>query len=78
MEQQFNATLTGTDSRIDGTVKPTSSYGLKHAWQFNSTDDALHLVIAKDDRGNWRRIAGTEPYLSGWTDELATQISNKN
>ena len=36
----------------------------------------IHLVIAEDDNGKWQRIAGTEPYLSGWTDELAEQVAN--
>jgi hypothetical protein len=78
MKQPFNATLTGSDSLVDGIAKQTSSYGSKNAWQFDSVDDSLHLVIAKDERGFWHRIAGSEPYLSGWTDELAQQINQNS
>ncbi len=74
MKPSFNATLTGSDSAITGIAKPTNAFGSKDTWQFNSIDDSLHLVIAKDEDGNWQRITGTEPYLSGWTDELAEQI----
>jgi hypothetical protein len=28
-----------------------------------------------DDKGKWNRIDGTEPYFSGWVDELAEQIA---
>jgi hypothetical protein len=75
MEQPFSAILTGSDSPIAGIVKQTSCFGSKNTWQFNSIDDSLHLVIAKDENGHWQRITGTEPYLSGWTDELAQQIN---
>jgi len=74
MKPSFNATLTGSDSPITGIAKPTSSFGSADTWQFNSIDDSLHLVIAKDNDGNWQRITGTEPYLSGWTNELAEQV----
>jgi hypothetical protein len=75
MKQPFNAILTGSDSPISGIAKQTSSSELKNAWQFDSLDDTLHLIIAEDDHGIWQRIAGTEPYLSGWTDELAEQVA---
>jgi hypothetical protein len=75
MKPPFNAVLTGSDSAITGIAKQTSSFGSKDAWQFNSIDDSLHLVIAKDEKGDWQRITGSEPYLSGWTDELAEQIN---
>ncbi len=78
MKPSFNATLTGSDSAITGIAKQTSSFGSNDTWQFNSIDDSLHLVIAKDEDGNWQRITGTEPYLSGWTDELAEQITKHN
>ena len=78
MKPSFNATLTGSDSAITGIASQTSSFGSNDTWQFNSIDDSLHLVIAKDEDGNWQRITGTEPYLSGWTDELAEQISKHN
>jgi hypothetical protein len=75
MEPQFNAILTGSDGPVDGVVKHTTHGGLKNAYQFTSIDDTLHLVIAKDDKGNWKRIDGTEPYLFGWVDELAQQVA---
>ena len=78
MKHPFSATLTGSDTKIIGIAKPTSAFGKVDAWQFNSIDDSLHLVIAKDEDGNWQRVTGTEPYLSGWTDELALQISKHN
>jgi hypothetical protein len=74
MKQSFNATLTGTSSPITGIATQTSAFGAVNAWLFNSIDDSLHLVIAKDEDGNWERITGTEPYLSGWTEELSRQI----
>jgi hypothetical protein len=72
--KQFSATLTGSDSLIPGIAEPNTSFGSKNTWQFHSIDNSLHLVIAKDTEGHWQRITGTEPYLSGWTDELAQQI----
>ena len=74
MKQQFNATLTGSDSTVDGLVDQTSISGYLVAYQFISLDDTLHLTIARDEHGHWHRIAGTEPYLSGWTEELAEQV----
>jgi hypothetical protein len=74
MEEQFEATLTGSDSIIDGIVTPVmyAMYGC--AYDFQSLDGTLHLVIGKDKRGRWERIDGTEPYFSGWVDELAEQV----
>ena len=43
-------------------------------------DGALPMVAVsdtlrrQDEKGHWHRIAGTEPYLTGWTDELAEQV----
>jgi uncharacterized Fe-S cluster-containing radical SAM superfamily protein len=73
MEQQFDATLTGTDSVIDGTAKHVNRPGYQNAYEFKSIDETLYLVIAKDKTGEWIRIDGTEPYLSSWIDELAEQ-----
>ena len=73
-DTQFKATLCGTDSRIDGIVDKVNIKGYQSAYQFNSFDDTLHLTIGLDEKGQWHRIAGTEPYLTGWTDELAEQI----
>lgn len=75
MEQQFRAALCGTDSRIDGIVDKLDVSGYPAAYQFISYDDTLHLTIVQDEKGHWHRIAGTEPYLTGWTDELAEQIT---
>jgi hypothetical protein len=74
MKQQFEATLTGSDTPVDGIVNHVSFDGFDNAYEFESIDNSLHLIIAKDDDGKWQRIAGTEPYLSSWIDELAKQI----
>ena len=76
MEQQFDAILTGSDSQIEGVVNVINHSGYTEAYEFNSIDDTLHLVIAKDTDGNWIRLAGTEPYFAGWVDELVEQINN--
>jgi hypothetical protein len=73
MEQQFDAILTGTDSEIDGTAQQVNRPGYPNAFEFKSIDETLHLVIAKNEDGEWTRIDGTEPYLSSWIDELAEQ-----
>lgn len=73
MEQQFDATLTGTDNLIEGTARQVTHSGYANAYEFKSIDETLHLVIAKDEDGEWIRIDGTEPYLSSWVDELAEQ-----
>ena len=70
MEQQFDAVLTGSDSDVNGIVTVLNS----GAYEFNSLDGSLQLVIAKNASNNWERVAGTEPYFSGWTGELAEQI----
>jgi hypothetical protein len=74
MREQFETTLTGSDSPIDGIVTPITQNGSGEAYEFKSLDDSLHLIIAKDDNGKWKRVDGTVPYLSGWTDELVKQI----
>jgi hypothetical protein len=74
MEGQFEATLTGSDSAIDGVVTPINYAMYGRAYDFKSLDGTLHLVIGKDKKGQWERIDGTEPYFSGWVDELAEQI----
>jgi len=70
MEQQFEAVLTGTDTPVTGIVTPTGN----GVYEFKAIDESMELTIARDSRGNWERIAGSEPYLSGWVDELAEQI----
>jgi hypothetical protein len=74
MKKQFEAILTGSDTPIDGIVNQISFDGFDNAYEFESIDNSLHLIIAKDDDGKWVRVAGTEPYLSGWVDQLVQQI----
>lgn len=74
MKQQFDAILTGTDSPIDGIVNKITSDDFVNAYEFKSIDNSLHLLIAKNEKGKWQRIAGTEPYLSSWVEELVQQI----
>jgi len=74
MRKQFEATLTSPESSIDGIVNKIDHSGFTEAYDFKSIDGTLHMVIAKDDDGNWHRVGGTEPYLSGWVDELVQQI----
>jgi hypothetical protein len=75
MKEQFDAILTGSDSPIDGITTRIDLNGYAQAYEFKSIDGTLHLVIAMDDKGKWNRIDGTEPYFSGWVDELAEQIA---
>jgi hypothetical protein len=75
MKEQFEATLTGTDGPVDGVVNPVNFKNYSQAYEFKSWDGTLHLVIATDNKGRWQRIDGTEPYLSGWVDELAEQVA---
>ena len=74
MKEQFEATLSGSDTPVDGIVTHIDFDGFINAWEFESIDNSLHLIIAKDDDGNWLRLAGTEPYLPEWVDEMARQI----
>ena len=75
MEQQLDATLTGTEGPVSGTIKHVTYGAYKNAYRFDSIDDTLHLVIAPDEHGHWQKIDGTEPYLFGWVDEMAEQIA---
>ena len=74
MKQQFEAVLTGSDTPVDGIVNKINFDGYAAAYEFESIDNSLHLIIAKDENGNWQRVAGTEPYLSSWVNELVDQI----
>ncbi len=74
MKLQSEAIFTGSDSPVDGTVKQITFDGYAGAYEFESIDNTLHLIIAKDDDGKWVRLGGTEPYLSSWLDELVKQI----
>jgi hypothetical protein len=76
MEQQIEITLTGTDSEIDGILQPITYGNFPKAYEFKSIDGTLHLIIAKDNDGEWIRLTGTEPYLSSWIDELAEKVSS--
>ena len=60
---------------IDGIVTPINYAGYGKAYEFMSIDGTLHLVIAKDKNGKWQRVDGTEPYFSGWIDELLEQVA---
>ncbi|WP_426667601.1 hypothetical protein ACPPVU_16380 [Mucilaginibacter sp. McL0603] len=75
MKEQFEATLTGSDNSVDGIVTHIDMAGYTQAYEFQSIDGSLHLVIAMDNRGKWERISGTEPYFYGWVDELVEQIA---
>lgn len=75
MERQFEATLTGTEGPVSGTIKHITFALHRNAYRFDSIDDTLHLIIVPNDNGHWQRIEGTEPYLSGWVDEMAEQIA---
>ncbi|MDB5130053.1 hypothetical protein [Mucilaginibacter sp.] len=70
MEQQFEAVLTGSDTPVNGIVTRKSN-GI---YEFSALDESLQLTIARNEHGHWERIAGSEPYFSGWVDELAEQI----
>ncbi|MCQ6956699.1 hypothetical protein [Mucilaginibacter aquariorum] len=70
MEQQFEAVLTGSDTPVNGIVTQKSD-GI---YEFSALDESLQLTIARNEHGQWERIAGSEPYFSGWVDELAEQI----
>ncbi|MBK0378865.1 hypothetical protein [Mucilaginibacter segetis] len=74
MEQQFDAILTGSDSKVNGIVTPRNN----GTYEFNSLDGSLHLIISRNSEGEWERIGGSEPYFSGWIDELAEQIPNNS
>ena len=77
MKEQFEVTLTGSDSPIEGIVNAIDS-DYSRAYDFKSIDETLHLVIGMNNKGKWHRIDGTEPYLSGWVDELAEQVAGSS
>jgi hypothetical protein len=70
----FETVLAGTDGLIDGLVSSTIDPGVGVEYTFSSFDGSLTLVIVKDDEGHWKRVSSTEPYLSGWVEELGEQI----
>ena len=77
MEQEFEAVLTGSDSQIEGSVTRANDDSFGDVYKFNSYDGSLELNIAKSQNSNWIRVSGTDPYFSGWVDELAEQIEAK-
>ncbi len=74
----FEISLTGTDGQIDGLVNTVNEADTVKQYIFSSFDGSLVLIIAKGDDGNWKRVSSTEPYLSGWADELGGQIDQRN
>lgn len=74
----FETYLTGTDGQIEGLVSTVTQGDEGRQYQFSSFDNSLTMVIAKDEHGHWKRISSTEPYLSGWVDELAEKINQRN
>lgn len=75
MKEQFEAILTGSDNPVEGIVTPIDYAQYGRAYDFQSIDGSLHLIIGKDREGDWVRIDGTEPYFSSWVDELVEQVS---
>jgi hypothetical protein len=72
MTKEFETTLNSAEGPVDGVVTERENGG--QAWEFKSIDGTIEVVIAKDEDGEWRRIGGTQPYLSAWVDELAEKI----
>ncbi len=75
MQAVIDATLTGSDSVIEGLARQVTVPGYTNVYEFVSTDETLRLVIGRDANGGWERLDGTDPYFSGWVDELAEQVS---
>ena len=73
----FETVLNGTDGPIDGLVSTETQPETGKQYTFSSLDGSLTLVIAKNEHGHWQRIDSTEPYLSGWIDELGEQIDQR-
>lgn len=74
----FETNLAGTDGLIDGMVSTTTHPESGQHYTFSSIDGSLEMEIYKDEHGHWKRISGTDPYLSGWIDELGDQIDQRN
>jgi len=70
----FETVLAGTDGLVDGLVSTAIETGVGVEYTFSSFDGSLTLVIVKDNDGHWKRVSSTEPYLSGWVEELGEQI----
>ncbi len=74
----FETNLAGTDGLIDGVVSTATHLGSGQHYTFSSLDGSLEIEIFKDEHGQWKRVSSTEPYLSGWIDELGDQIDQHN
>ncbi len=72
----FETALTGSDGLIDGIVTSIIDTANNEVYQFTSLDGSLYLTITRDETGKWIRIAGSDPYFSGWTDELSEKITH--
>ncbi len=77
MEQGYDVTLTGSDGPVEGVANKLNNTGYAEAYEFKSVDETIHLVVAKDN-GQWVRIGGTDPYFTGWADELLEQVAIQN
>lgn len=75
MSTAIEVTLTGSDNPIEGLAQAIKYPGFTAAYEFLSTDETLHLIIARDADGKWIRVAGTDPYFSSWVAELTGQVS---
>jgi len=74
----FETNLAGTDGLIDGLVSTNTHPELGRQYTFSSIDGSLLMEIYKDEHGQWKRTGGTDPYLSGWIEELGDQIDQRN
>lgn len=74
MENLFDVKLTGSDTIVEGTASAINYPGYSQAWEFKATDETIHLIIGRNAHGQWERIGGSDPYFSGWADELAEQV----
>lgn len=72
MKEQFETTLSSPDEAVDGIARPVSNDG--RAWEFKSIDGSVHLIISRDENDDWRRISGSEPFLTSWVEELGQKI----
>ncbi|RYE31003.1 MAG: hypothetical protein EOP42_11280 [Sphingobacteriaceae bacterium] len=76
--ETFETNLAGTDGLINGLVSNITHQDLGRLFTFSSIDGSMVMEIYKDETGHWKRAGGTDPYLSGWIDELGDQIDQHN
>jgi hypothetical protein len=74
MRKHFETKLGSPEGSIDGIVSQLNDQG--SAWDFKSIDGTVHVVITRDNNGDWMRADGTEPYLSSWTEELVRKVAD--